>query len=97
MHVVIDAHLPLPCDESGKLTPEAQALHDALLDLVAKARKLCSAPTPQDTSAVARRHVCRHAEGLACVDDEEVNDDARCVAAARASIAARPSAEPKVK
>lgn len=97
MHVVIDAHLPLPCDESGKLTPEAQALHDALLDLVAKARKLCSAPTPNDSTSTARRHICRHAEGLPCVEDEEVDDDARCVVDARASIAARPSAEPKVK
>lgn len=97
MHVVIDAHLPLPCDEAGKLTSEAQGLHDALLDLVAKARKLCSAPTPQDTTATARRHVCRHAEGLPCTDDEEVADGARCVADARAAIAARPAAEPKVK
>lgn len=96
-HIVIDAYLPLPLDEGGKLTEEAQAIHDELLDLLARARKLCSAPTPQDTSAVARRHVCRHAEGLACVDDEEVNDDARCVADARAAIAARPAAEPKVK
>jgi len=88
MHIVIDAHLPLPCDEAGKLTTEAQSLHDALLDLIARARKLCSQPTPQDESARARRHVCRHADGLPCTDDEAIEDGARCVADARSALAA---------
>ncbi len=94
-HVVIDAHLPLPCDERGALTAEGKALHDALLDIVAKARKLCSAPTPQDSPAVARRHVCRHAEGLPCVEEEDIADGSRCVTDARAALGAFPA--PKVE
>lgn len=96
MHIVIDTHLPLPCDERGDLTPDAKALHDQLLDLVAKARKLCNTPTPQD-EVRAMRHVCMHEEHQGCVQEEQIADGSKCVTDARAAIAARPAAEPKVK
>jgi len=86
--IVIGCHIELPLDERGKLTTEAQGIHDALIDLLAKARKLAPAPVLNDEPVRAKRHIHRHDEGLPCVEEEDIADGARCVVDARAALVA---------
>ena len=75
-------------------TVESQAIHDALLDLLCKAKALAVDVTPGERTTLATRHICRHADGKPCVESEELTDTAACVVEARDKLA---TAEPKVK
>lgn len=79
----ITADVSFPCDERGEIRAECREAHDALLDALAAARK-CAVDVTEREPTKATRHVCRHADGLPCVEDEDVQEGAACVSAARA-------------
>lgn len=83
LRVQIDLAFPL---EDGKLNKDAQEAHDLLIDAIAKAKALSREITevPTESTTRATRHVCRHADGLPCLEVEDVDDRAVCVADARA-------------
>lgn len=80
----VQIDLAFPCDDKGGVAPEVKAAHNALIDSIAKARSVAVKVTPMEDTQAAKRHVCRHADGLPCVESEDVKEGAACVAAARA-------------
>lgn len=68
----IDIDLAFEADAAGRVKPAARAAHDALLAAIAAARPFAVWASEGEDSTTAVRHVCRHDEGQACAEVEEI-------------------------
>ena len=68
----IDIDLAFEADAEGRVKPAARAAHDALLVAIAAARPFAVWASESEDSASAVRHVCRHDDGQACSEVEEI-------------------------
>lgn len=71
-HVRVMIDLAFPASDDGNVDPKAKAVYDALLRAVEAARSASVDVTSVESTTVAKKHVCRHAEGLPCVEEVEI-------------------------
>lgn len=75
-HIRITVDLPFPADDKGEVLADVRPVYLALLAAIeaakVKAEAIVSPGGVVEVPVSTKRHLCRHAEGLACESEVEI-------------------------